>query len=187
MIITDKKSNLIIRPLRPEDREPLFCAVTESKEAISPWMTWCHHDYSIQDADEWIRCCEKNWTLEKGDREFAVFDTTDTELVGGVGINQINHLHRFANLGYWTRSNRSNAGVASTIAKLAAQFAFKKLELSRVEIVVNPENVASRRVAEKIGARFECIARNRLLYKNRPCDAAVYSLIPGDLIIAREA
>lgn len=183
MIITDKQSNLIIRPLRPDDRERLFCAVSESKNDINPWMNWCHNNYSIRDADEWISCCLENWALDKGDREFAVFDMTDFRLVGCVGINQINHVNRFANLGYWVRSTRKNAGLASAMARLAAQFAFEKLGLVRLEIVVRPENLASRRVAEKIGAQFECNARNRLLYQGKPHHATVYSLIPGDLII----
>ena len=181
MIITHEQANLIIRPLRPEDREPLFSAVSESKDEINPWMSWCHHNYSIQDADEWISCCQENWALEKGDREFAVFDMTDFGLVGCVGINQINHVNQFANLGYWVRSTRTNAGLASAMARLAAQFAFENLGLVRLEIVVRPENLASRRVAEKIGAQFECNARNRLLYQEKPYDAAIYSLVPRDL------
>jgi RimJ/RimL family protein N-acetyltransferase len=42
-------------------------------------------------------------------------------------------------------------------------------------------NAASRRVAEKLGARLECIARNRLMGWGRPHDAAVYSLVPSDV------
>ena len=39
-------------------------------------------------------------------------------------------------------------------------------------------NLASRAVAERIGAQFECIARNRLILRGRPVAAAVYSLVP---------
>ncbi len=42
-------------------------------------------------------------------------------------------------------------------------------------------NSASRRVAEKAGAVFEGVQRNRLLVAGRPRDACMYSLIPGDL------
>ncbi len=43
------------------------------------------------------------------------------------------------------------------------------------------DNTASRRVAEKLGATLECIARNRLMAWGRPHDAAVYSLTTADL------
>ena len=42
-------------------------------------------------------------------------------------------------------------------------------------------NTASAGVAEKAGAQFEGIARNRLTLQGRPVPARVYSLIPADL------
>src|SRR5574337_302695 len=45
---------------------------------------------------------------------------------------------------------------------------------------LNVDNAASRRVAEKIPAAFEGIARSRLALHGGAHDAAVYSLIPAD-------
>jgi ribosomal-protein-serine acetyltransferase len=62
-----------------------------------------------------------------------------------------------------------------------AHFCFNYLKLTRLEIVIAVENAPSRGVAEKVGATFECIARNRLVLHEHPIDAAVYSLIPGQI------
>jgi Acetyltransferases, including N-acetylases of ribosomal proteins len=70
--------------------------------------------------------------------------------------------------------------IASTAARLASSYAFADLGLVRIEIVVLPGNAGSRRVAEKIGARFESIARSRLQFKGETRDAAVYSLVRDD-------
>jgi RimJ/RimL family protein N-acetyltransferase len=51
----------------------------------------------------------------------------------------------------------------------------------RAEIVVETGNVASRRAAEKAGARFECVARNRLFKRGGWVDAAMYALVPEDV------
>jgi RimJ/RimL family protein N-acetyltransferase len=64
---------------------------------------------------------------------------------------------------------------------LLAKFAFGELKLSRIEIVTMLDNAASRRVAEKVGFQFEGVARNRLLFKGQPHDAALYSLVPSDI------
>jgi RimJ/RimL family protein N-acetyltransferase len=45
-----------------------------------------------------------------------------------------------------------------------------------------PDNHASRRTAEKTGAHFEAIARQRLWANGMPHDAAVYGLTPADLL-----
>jgi RimJ/RimL family protein N-acetyltransferase len=37
------------------------------------------------------------------------------------------------------------------------------------------------RVAEKLGASPEGVARNRLMLRGQPANAVVYSLIPGDM------
>jgi RimJ/RimL family protein N-acetyltransferase len=121
-----------------------------------------------------------NWQVVT-DREFGIFDYVSGEVLGCTGINQINQVNRFGNLGYWVRASRTGHGVASTAARLAARFGFARLGLVRLEVVPRTDNLASRRVAEKIGCRFEGVARRRLLYKGVPCDAAMYSLLAEDL------
>ena len=61
---------------------------------------------------------------------------------------------------------------------MIAAHGFNYLKLTRLEIVVAEENRPSRGVAEKAGATFECIARNRLVVGERPITGAVYSLVP---------
>lgn len=64
---------------------------------------------------------------------------------------------------------------------MVARYGFDSLGLARIEILAQVPNVASRRVAEKAGGHLEGIARNRLAFGNRHFDAALYSLLPGDL------
>jgi RimJ/RimL family protein N-acetyltransferase len=170
---------VLIRPHAASDVEPMYAAVVESMATVGRWMSWCNADYSLRDAMTFYERCAKAWDTD-GDREFGIFDAVSNELLGCVGINQINRINRFANMGYWVRASRERRGIASTAARLASGFAFAALGLARIEIVVLPDNMASRRVAEKVGARFECIARNRLQFGSEAHDAAMYSLVPGD-------
>jgi RimJ/RimL family protein N-acetyltransferase len=170
---------ILIRPHAAGDIEPMYDAVVGSMATVGRWMSWCHADYSMQDAITFYERCVKAWDTG-GDREFGIFDAGSGEVLGCVGINQINHVNRFANMGYWVRASRERRGIASTAARLASGYAFAALGLARIEIVALPDNLASRRVAEKIGARFECIARNRLQFGDEARDAAMYSLVPRD-------
>ena len=43
--------------------------------------------------------------------DFAIIDTNGT-YAGGCGVNHINRLDRFANLGYWVRTSRAGRGIA---------------------------------------------------------------------------
>ncbi len=111
---------------------------------------------------------------------FAVFDVNGNLFLGGVGLNQFNRNHNFANLCYWVRSSQTGRGVATAATLLAAEFGFEDLGLNRIEILTAVGNVASGRVAEKAGAKKEGILRSRLLLHNRPQDAVMYSLIAAD-------
>ena len=173
-------AGIVIRPLTREDAVSCHAAVRESLETVGRWMPWCHPGYSLRDSREWIAACEEQWA-EGLAFEFGIFGPDSREVWGGVGVNQINRTYNFGNLGFWVRASRVRNGVAISAARLAARFAFRELSLTRVELVSLVDNTASRRVAEKLGATFECVARNRLVHNGVPFAAAVHSLVPGDL------
>jgi RimJ/RimL family protein N-acetyltransferase len=102
-------------------------------------------------------------------------------LLGGVGLNFINRVHQFANLGYWTRTSASGKGIASQAARLVALFGLEQLGLQRIEIVAALPNLASQRVAEKIGAVREGVLRKRLRIRGEAEDAILFSLVREDL------
>ena len=170
---------LLLRPWRAEDAPALCQAVQESVETVGRWLPWCHAGYGLDEAHAWVDQCRDGWTADEH-YAFGVFERATGALLGSVGLNQRNRLHRSAAMGYWVQRSREGQGVARQAAKLAARFGFETLELIRIEIVVLPDNHASRRVAELTGARLETIARHRLWMNGQARDAAVYALVPDD-------
>lgn len=171
---------LCLRPWQDRDAAVLFDAARESITGVGRWLPWCHADYSRNDAAAWVAYCQAGW-LSGEHFAFPVFDATTGGLLGGVGLNQRNRMHRSANMGYWVRQSRQGQGVAAAAGRLVANFGFQWLGLARIEIVVLPGNQPSLRTAEKIGARFEGVARQRLCVRGQPEDAAIYGLVPEDL------
>ena len=110
--------------------------------------------------------------------DVGIFSAEDGGFLGGVSINQLNRQHNFGNLGYWVRQTRHRQGIATRAVLTIAEYGFAKLGLTRLEIVAAEGNGPSRRVAQKAGAAFECVARNRLTMRGKPRAGAVYSLIP---------
>jgi ribosomal-protein-serine acetyltransferase len=171
---------LRLRPLEHSDRDSVYEAVTESTAEISPWLPWCHPGYSSADTVAFIESCITAWA-QQAHFPFGVFEAATGRYLGGTGLNHIDRANRQGVIGYWIRTSATRRGVASRAVRILARFAFESLQLTRIEIVARPENTASRRVAEKVGARFEAIARNRIVQHGKAYDAALYSLIPSDL------
>jgi ribosomal-protein-serine acetyltransferase len=169
--------SLCLRPFRDEDAEAFAEAARESVATVGRWMPWCHAAYSAAEARAWFASCAAT-RLDASAFEFGVFAADGRQLLGGAGLNQFNRQHRFCNLGYWVRESSQRQGVATAAIGMLANFGFVRLGLTRVEIVVAEGNEASSGVAKKAGARFECLARNRLTIAGAPVNAAVFSLIP---------
>ena len=169
-----------IKKIKTEHIQPLFQLAYDSKEEIKIWLPWCHSEYKIEETSGWVNFCEFAWE-SKTEFNFGIFDSETNEFIGGCGLNQINWLHKIANLGYWIGTRFTGKGFASSAAKLCAEFGFEELKLNRIEIVAAEKNIASQKVAKKAGATKECLARKRLVVGENIHNAFVYSLVKEDI------
>lgn len=175
-----EQGSILVRPYFEKDIKPMYDAVMESINEVSRWLPWFHAGYTMEESGKWIRSRKADW--ETGNAySFCIMDAEDGTFLGSCGLNHINKMHVFANLGYWIRTSKTGKGAASTAVKLVAGFAFQELGLERVEIVAPVGNHASQRVAEKAGAVKEGVLRNRLIVHGHSTDAVMFSLIPTDL------
>jgi ribosomal-protein-alanine N-acetyltransferase len=90
--------------------------------------------------------------------------------------------HRKAEVSYWMNAKARRRGFGARALRLAAKWAFEELGLERLEVLTDPENHASERLALRVG-----FAREGLLRAYRPGnggreDLALYSLLPTDPI-----
>jgi len=168
-----------LRPFEFGDENNLLGAVRESIPELAPWMAWANEKYTIDVALNFVTLTRAHWSSGSL-YAFAITDSQTGAVIGGCSLSHIHPVYHFCNLGYWVRTSRHREGVAGRAAQLAARFAFEKANLIRAEIVIAVGNEPSRRVAEKIGAHYEGVLRNRMVVGTKVCDAHMYSLIPSD-------
>jgi len=171
---------VLLRAARDTDADEFVRATIESVATVGRWMGWARPDYTLEDALAWIAFCRE--ARSGGEAyEVVICDPTDGRLLGGCGLNNIDRLHRRANLGYWIRASAEGRGLASSAAETLARAALRDGGLVRIEIVADVRNVGSQRVAEKIGAVKEGVLRSRIQLRGEAHDAIGYSLIAQDL------
>jgi RimJ/RimL family protein N-acetyltransferase len=173
MELTD--GTITLRPPVDADLPELADAVRSSQAELAPFMPWAAGVYDGADTLAWIRG-------EHGvdERSFVIVGPQGG-IIGACGLNGFSELNKFANLGYWIRTSATGHGYATRAARLLAAHGFAGHSLARIEISMSVENVASRRVAEHVGAHHEGVMRNRFLLEGRHHDAHLFSLVPGDL------
>lgn len=175
------EADITLRPFCIEDSVPLYEAVQESLKELKPWMSWAREDYTELTAREYIAITRMRWE-ERTLFAFAI--TREHEIVGGCTLSSIHPIYHYCNVGYWVRTACHGQSIAGRAAKLAVRFGFENLGLIRAEIVIAVGNLASMRVAEKIGAHYEGILLNRMVVGKSVCDAHMYSLLPSDFGLA---
>ena len=84
-------------------------------------------------------------------------------LIGEVSLGSVQRgPFQFAFVGYWIDVKHAGQALVPEGVALSLRFGFEELQLHRIEAAIVPRNVASRRVAEKLGFREEGVARRFL-------------------------
>ncbi|WP_038172736.1 GNAT family N-acetyltransferase [Vibrio pacinii] len=145
--------------------------------SLHHWIDWCHCDFSSQEAERFLLATRLNWV--KGDAYgFGVFCRTTDELIGMVAINELYHTFNMASIGYWIADKYQGKGLAKKAVNALIEFCFSQLKLTRIEVVCDPNNLASQKLIEACGGEFECQAKNRFIFAGKPQVGLVYSVIP---------
>jgi len=107
--------------------------------------------------------------------------TYNGELVGQVTIGGIAFgSMRSAYIGYWIDEKVAGRGIMPTAVAMALDYCFEELELHRVEIHIRPENLASRRVVEKLDIPEEGLRRSYLHIDDAWRDHICYAVVAGE-------
>lgn len=175
-----KTDRLLLRALRQFDNKSLYNGIKNSAEQISPWLHCPLDEFDMAKSDEWIKSSSESW-IAGTYYELGIFDRKSGELAGCVYLSSVDVNANMGNVGYWVFGKYQRRGYAYEATKKIISYAFFERLLTRLEIVTTPDNIASRSLAEKLGATFECKARNRFVYNGEIKDGFVFSLIPSDV------
>jgi RimJ/RimL family protein N-acetyltransferase len=171
---------LLLRKFKLSDKEERLSAIKESFDELTHWFATFQTDTIDEFNELWLLDNEINW-INGAEYCFMLTYPGSSLMLGEFRINNINYKHNFANLMYWIRSSEKGKRLAVKGSKIAIKIAFEELKLNRLEIFMSTANDASRKVAEKAGAKFEGTMRKRIAVQNRIDDAYLYSIIPDDI------
>lgn len=77
-------------------------------------------------------------------------------------------------------------GFTTEAVNLLVQYLFENKRVNRIRLVIDPGNLASRRLAEKCGFQHEGTARGAWYHRGRHRDVEIYAIIHEDVIPPEE-
>ena len=164
--------DLVLRGWTEDDVQALVSACNDSE--ITHWIPAIPSPYTEAHALAYVR-----GEIHAEERSLAI--TLDGVVVGAIGL-AVNSLNYRGRIGYWVAATARGRGICTRALRVLSRWAFEELELKRLDLITDPDNRASQRVAEKAGFQREGVLRAHLRHPDgRVRDSVMFSLLPGEL------
>jgi RimJ/RimL family protein N-acetyltransferase len=172
---------LVLRCYAPADAPLLKDAVDSSLEHLRAWMPWA--EAAPQSLEETVKLLRSFRSQFDAGENFVmgIFSADESELLGGTGLHP--RLDPWGlEIGYWVRASAARQGIVTESTAALTRVGFEVCGVDRMEIRIDPENVASRGVPPKLGYTEEAMLRRRLPGPagGPPRDVTIYTLFRED-------
>jgi RimJ/RimL family protein N-acetyltransferase len=165
-----REGTLTLRAWR-EDDIPAIHAACQDPE-IQRWIPLIPRPYTLDHARAFVADPD-------GPYSFAIVEKG--QVAGSIAL-RVDEESATGNLGYWCAPAARGRGTVTRALRRLCRFAFDELGLQRLELVADPDNAASQRVAEKAGFQREAVLRSHMVHPDgRRRDSVLFSLLPGEL------
>jgi ribosomal-protein-alanine N-acetyltransferase len=144
MLETDR---LILRPLDEKDVNAIF-AMRSDPEV----MRFIREPQNREESANWIELVSSRWATEQIGF-CAMVEKPSRKLVGWCGLWRLKETGEIE-IGYAVAKEFWGKGYATEAALKFLDYAFEKLEPEKIVAVARAQNMASRRVMEKLGMDF---------------------------------
>ena len=150
-----------LQPWDVVDCEKLHDMVQRNRVALARFMPWIHYPMNFEELVHWIARARADY-FSGTSFLWAIINDETAEIIGNISLRFVGQ-YRNPNameIGYWMDQEHSGKGFMTLACKMVIVLGFFSFALDRIQISCNKENLASRRVIEKCGFRFEGEIRN---------------------------
>ena len=145
-IIVDEKIEL--RLLKANDAQELYTLIDLNRDFLRQWLPWLD---SVTDKDDSVIFIEKSNEDYESKNGIQAGIWYEDKLVGVIGFHKFDWVNKATSIGYWMGSNYQKRGIMTKACKAMVNYAFKELELHRLEIRCAMGNDSSRDIPKRLG------------------------------------
>ena len=170
---------LILRPLKREDSQEAF-KNWSSDPNVAKYTTWEAHK-SEKETKEFIDGVISNYNANLMD-SWGIILKASNRLIGTGGYTPGSKKGNICTIGYALSKKYWNRGIMTEAVRKMVEYGFSHLQPSRIQSYTNIEHIASQRVLEKIGFKFEGVLRNYCFHHGIPIDVKMFSILASEVI-----
>ncbi len=172
VLLTDR---LVLREITPDDA-PFWLRNFSDPEVVE--LTAYEAPRDLEAAKGEIeRFCTRPFREETGIR-WGISLKDRGELIGTLGYHAwVQGRDRHARMGYDLLPEHRRQGIMTEAMRVALAYGFKTMVLNRVEVLVDPRNLPSIRLAERLGFHRDAYLRQSTRFRDGFQDDIVFSLL----------
>jgi ribosomal-protein-serine acetyltransferase len=146
-----ENSELILRPLLPEDAAEIFRAIDTERKYLGRWLPFVAYTRSVDDSRSFVEA-----TLAGSEPVFTL--RLDGVFIGLIGFKETAADHSHTEIGYWMCEQHQGHGYMTAAARAMVLFAFTEMGITNeVFIRVAVGNTKSRNIPQRLGFRLRRI------------------------------
>ena len=169
---------LTLRRMKPSDYRDMFDYAR--REAVTKYLLWEPHT-DPQRTYDYLAYLQTLY--RKGEfYDWAVVTNDEKKMIGTCGFTSLDFNHNAAEIGYVLNPDYWGNGIATEAVRRVLDFAFRELNVRRVEAKYIIGNDASRRVMEKCGMTYEGTRRASMFIKGSYRDIGYCSILSEEFI-----
>ena len=169
-------ARLLLRPIAAADAPALFSMMSDPP-TMRYWSTppWT----AMPEADAFIHAAQTK-SPDNLDVLFGIELRASGLLVGTCTLFDVIVPSRRAEVGYLLDRRHWGLGIMSEAATALLSYGFGALALNRVEADIDPRNLSSARLLERLGFVREGLLRARWIVSGEVSDSAIYGLLASE-------
>ena len=168
---------LLLEEFKITDGQDLFNI--RSDDMVMKYLDRDNHK-SIKDSEVMISGIIKSY-IDKSGLNWIIREKNSLKVVGYIGYWRLIREGVRAEIGYALNPDYWGKGLMFEALTKVIEFGFDEFGLHSIEGNVNPDNVSSIRLLQKLGFKKEAYFREDYLYNGKYLDSAIYSLLETDI------
>ncbi len=165
-----------LRPPLLTDAAELAAAVSESLETLRRRMRWARPAMTQADAAAFLkRAFDEEAAGEAA--HYLVIEVKSGKLAGVAALQKLSREPGNGEIAIWIRQSLQEKGLGTAAGKQLLELGLKQRKLQRLWLRVDPANRSARRVAQKLGFKYEGRLRRDKRLNNRWIDQECWGLL----------
>lgn len=170
--------NIVLKQLELSDAPDIFNTIDTQREHLGPWLPFVETTKQLSDTAAFV---ESVVNSPKDRLEYTFTIRVNGRMAGLIGLKDINRANRKTEIGYWLSREFTDRGIMTRSVRTLCDFAFRELDMNRIQIKCALANIRSRNIPQRLGFKLEGIERaGELLTGGVFTDLAVYSRLKKD-------